>query len=53
MLAMTPGFHTQNLVSEIFRLTEADEKSMSGKNFDWLEKYAPSKSGEFQLNQTH
>jgi hypothetical protein len=43
MLEMVPGFHTQNLVSEIFRLTDA--KVGLEKDFSWLEKYTTSSRG--------
>ena len=40
MLEMTPGFHTQNFVGEIFTLTNSgEEKNRSHQNFDWLQKY--------------
>lgn len=42
MLQMVPGFHTQNLVSEIFRLLSENKSSANDKSsFDWLEKYNP------------
>ena len=40
MLELVPGFHTQNLVAEIFRLAEAKSKVFTTENsFEWLEKY--------------
>ena len=48
MLEMTPGFHTQNFVSEILDLTEKKDKNQQ-QNFDWLEKYS---KGKF-LHQQH
>ena len=49
MLEMTPGFHTQNFVSEILDLTEKKDKNQQ-QNFDWLEKYS---KGKFCTNSTH
>ena len=45
MLEMTPGFHTQNFVSEILDLTEKKDKNQQ-QNFDWLEKYS---KGKFEI----
>ena len=44
---MLPGYHTQNLVSEIYRLTENISKQAETRPtaFDWLEKY--KSSGKF------
>ena len=39
MLEMVQGFHTQNLVSEIFRLSEDTNKGNS--HFEWIDKYLP------------
>ena len=39
---MLPGYHTQNLVSEIYRLTENVSKQGEEPRataFDWLDKY--------------
>ena len=39
---MLPGYHTQNLVSEIYRLTENVSKQGEDARptaFDWLDKY--------------
>ena len=47
MFEMLPGYHTQNLVSEIFRLTDGNSKvSVDANNFSWLEKYQQAKAGE-------
>ncbi len=40
MLEMVPGYHTQNLVEEIFRLAESKSKGVTDKTFEWLEKYS-------------
>ena len=48
MLEMVPGFHTQKIVEEIFRLSENTSKSApssDNKRFDWLEKYINSDAG--------
>ena len=42
---MLPGYHTQNLVSEIYRLTENVSKQGEETRpaaFDWLDKYKSS-----------
>ena len=39
-LEMTPGFHTNSLISEIFQLSDS---AKSDKNFDWLKKYTKGK----------
>ncbi len=39
MFEMLPGFHTQNLVAEIFRLKDAAEKA-GEMDFSWTKKYA-------------
>ena len=36
---MVQGFHTQNLVSEIFRLSEDNNKA--NLHFEWIDKYLP------------
>ena len=50
MLEMVPGFHTQKIVEEIFRLSENISKNLvnCGENtgFDWLEKYTKSDAGK-------
>ena len=48
MLEMVPGFHTQKIVEEIFRLSENTSKSAPSSDntrFDWLEKYINSDAG--------
>ena len=48
LFEMLPGYHTQNFVSEIYRLTENVSKQSPETNstaFDWLDKY--KSSGEF------
>ena len=45
---MVPGFHTQKIVEEIFRLSENTSKSAPSSDntrFDWLEKYINSDAG--------
>ena len=52
MLEMVPGFHTQKIVEEIFRLSENTSKSAPSSDntrFDWLEKYINSDTGKVQL----
>ena len=43
---MLPGYHTQNFVSEIYRLTENVSKQIEtnsgSRAFDWLDKYKSS-----------
>ena len=41
---MIPGYHTQNLVSELYRITETVSKQISTSNsgFAWLSKYKSS-----------
>ena len=53
MLEMVPGFHTQNIVEEIFRLQEAKTKSANpddSQSFDWLQKYTNGKYLIFVYN---
>ena len=44
LFEMLPGYHTQNLVSEIYRLTENLSKQGETRPtaFDWLDKYKSS-----------
>ena len=37
MFEMLPGYHTQNFVGEVFRLTESLHSD--GKSFQWLDTY--------------
>ena len=49
MLEMVPGFHTQKIVEEIFRLSENTSKSLITSDataFDWLNKYIKSDTGK-------
>ena len=41
---MIPGYHTQNLVSELYRITETVSKQIptSNSGFAWLSKYKSS-----------
>ena len=51
LFEMLPGYHTQNFVSEIYRLIENVSKQSpenSPTAFDWLDKY--KSSGEFSQN---
>ena len=51
MLEMVPGFHTQKIVEEIFRLSENTSKSLvsiDATAFDWLNKYVKSYAGKEQ-----
>merc|ERR1719193_845189 len=60
---MVPGFHTQKIVEEIFRLSENTSKSLvsiDATAFDWLNKYVkdhadnlPSKMEQLELAQQH
>ena len=43
---MLPGYHTQNFVSEIFRLTDSNLKKMQPKNYAWIEKYTDQIKGK-------
>ena len=48
LFEMLPGYHTQNFVSEIFRLTDAtaaSAKKGQNKSFAWIEKYTDSIKG--------
>ena len=52
MVEMLPGYHTQNFVSEVFRLTDgkaAQKSSMALKSdaYEWIKRLKPSK-GEFK-----
>ena len=51
LFEMLPGYHTQNFVSEIYRLTENVSKQIEtnsgSRAFDWLDKY--KSSGELVL----
>ena len=52
MLEMVPGFHTQKIVEEIFRLSENTSKSAPSSDntrFDWLEKYINSDAGKYGM----
>jgi hypothetical protein len=42
---MLPGYHTQNFVSEIFRLTDTNFKKVP-QNFAWIQKYNDSIKGD-------
>ena len=39
ILEMVQGFHTQNLVAEIFRLSE--DNNRANLHFEWIDKYLP------------
>ena len=46
MFEMTPGYHTQNFVSEIYRQTEIGARVRRGGNaFRWAEKYITAAGG--------
>ena len=43
LFEMLPGYHTQNFVSEIYRLTEnLSSQSEYSTGFLWLDKYKPT-----------
>ena len=42
LFEMLPGYHTQNLVSEIYRLTENLSSQPESTGFQWLDKYKSS-----------
>jgi len=40
LFEMLPGYHTQNFVAELYRLTEGSDRQVeSGNSFPWLHKY--------------
>ena len=41
MIEMLPGYHTQNFVGEVFRLTESS--NTNEKCFKWLDNYIAGK----------
>ena len=50
---MIPGYHTQNLVSELYRITETVSKQIptSSSGFAWLSKYKSTGKSDIMLNK--
>ena len=48
ILEMVQGFHTQNLVSEIFRLSE--DNNRANLHFEWVDKYLPQGKHPYLLH---
>ena len=46
MFEMLPGYHTQNFVSEIYRLRESADPEALDAQFDWIKPYLSSAPGE-------
>ena len=45
MFEMLPGYHTQNFVSEIYRVRESADPGALDAQFDWATSYQSSASG--------
>ena len=45
MFEMLPGYHTQNFVSEIYRIRESADPGALDAQFEWATSYRSSASG--------